>query len=163
MKRILFFAAFLVLAVVSGQAQNFGAKAGFGSLSASEGGDGVTGFTIGVTADFEMTEQISLQPEALYSSFDGASLISVPVMAKYYVANGFNIQAGPQVNLDFGEAPEDYSSFAVALAAGGGYDINEQFFVDARYAFEVTNRYTGDAEDVSWKYNLFMVGVGYKF
>ena len=163
MKKILFFAVFVFAVAINANAQRFGTKAGLNNLSMSAGGDGLTGFLVGVTADFEMTESLTLQPEVLYSRFDGAAIFSVPVLAKYYVVDKFNLQAGPQMNFDFGAAPEEFNPFAVAVAAGGGYDISDQFFVDARYGFEVTDRYSGEAEDVSWKYNQFMVGLGYRF
>lgn len=163
MKKFLFFAVFAAVAIVNTHAQSIGAKAGYTTLSMPEGGDGITGYLVGITADFDMSESLALQPEVLLSSFNGASILSVPLIAKYYLGSSFNLQAGPQVNFDFGEAPEEFNSLAVAVAAGGGYDISDQFFVDARYGFEVTDRYSGEGEDVSWKYNIVMLGVGYKF
>lgn len=166
MKKIIFFAVFTVAAITSANAQNFAAKAGFGSLSSSEGGNSVTGFSVGVSADFEMTETVDVQPEVIYSTFEGGGLLSVPLLAKYYVAKKFNLQGGPQLNYDLGEKPfEEYNAFGLGLAAGGGYDINEQFFVDARYNFELTDRFTGDSDmaEGSLKFNLLSVGVGYRF
>lgn len=163
MKRLFLFAAFAAVTLVSSQAQNIGAKAGYSGLAMSGGGEGIAGYMVGITTDFDLTPNLRLQPEVLVSGFEGASLLSVPLMAKYYLGSSFSLQAGPQVNLDFGEAPEEFNSFAVALAAGGGFDISDQIFVDARYGFEVTDRYSGEAEDISWKYNMFMLGAGYRF
>lgn len=165
MKRILFFVAFTVAAALSSNAQSLAAKAGYGNLSVSLGegvSASVSGVSFGISADFEMTQSLDLQPEVMYTSFEGGGLVSIPVMAKYYLGESFNIQGGPQMNYDIGEAPEDFNAIGLGIAAGGGYDISDQFFVDARYNFEVTNRYTGEGEG-DWSYSLFSLGLGYRF
>lgn len=166
MKRILFVVAFSVAATFTSNAQNWAAKAGFGSLGSSmEGSSSVTGFGVGVSADFEMTESINVQPEIMYNIFDGGGLVSIPVLAKYYVAEKFSVLGGPQVNYTLADMPEEFSPLGVGIAAGGAYDINDQFFVDARYNAEVTNRFNGESDFYEGKlaYNLFSVGVGYRF
>ena len=45
-------------------------------------------------------------------------------------------------------------------------DINENFFIDARYSLEVTNRIgdlPGLPDNISGKINSLQIGVGYKF
>ena len=47
---------------------------------------------------------------------------------------------------------------------GAGYDINDKFFVQARYGLELTNRYSGPlSNSLSVRANTFTVGVGYSF
>jgi len=75
------------------------------------------GFHIGGFAEFEISDQFAFQPELLFTmqgtKFEESgeeygvsysseytskqSYINIPLMAKYYVAEGFNIQAGPQI------------------------------------------------------------------
>ena len=166
MKRILFFAVFTLIGFSNSNAQNWSAKAGFGSLGSSiEGSSSITGFGVGVSADFEMTESIDVQSEIMYYMFDGGGLVSIPVLAKYYVAEKFSLLGGLQVNYNLADMPEEFSALGAGIAAGGAYDINDQFFVDARYNVEVTNRFTGESDFYEGKlaYNLFSVGVGYRF
>ena len=115
MKKLLLTAVFAVLTIASINAQEFGAKAGvnFASLNGDEDFDGRTSFFVGGVVEFEISESFSLQPELLYSSqgakssfseegFDIESTIkldylNIPIMAKYYVTEGFSIEAGPQI------------------------------------------------------------------
>ncbi|HET8886977.1 MAG TPA: porin family protein, partial [Salinimicrobium sp.] len=170
MKKVLLIAAIAVFGFTGANAQDvaFGAKLGFNSESFKMEAGGVeatgseTGFFLGLVAEIGLSESFALQPEVLYSSVSDLSAIYVPIMAKYYVASGFNVQAGPQINYILEEMGDDYSALGVDLAIGAGYDITDAIFVDARYGFEITNRYTGEG-DASAKYNSLMVGVGYKF
>jgi len=92
------------------------------------------------------------------------SFLTVPVLAQYYIEDsGFFVQAGPQANFIL----EDVNINTVGLDAafGVGYHIDEHFFLDARYAFEVTNRYSGDDyfDDLKARLNTLNIGIGYKF
>ena len=88
--------------------------------------------------------------------------IQIPAMFKYYVASGFNLQAGPQLTFDFEDYPEDWTGLNLGLALGAGYDFSERFMGEIRYGLQLNNHYTGDA-DLSAKINYLNLGVGYKF
>jgi opacity protein-like surface antigen len=142
-----------------------------------------TGFYIGLLVDIEATEKLHIQPELTYGSAGDLAFIYLPVMAKYYVADGFFIQAGPQLNFssnlgDIKSAIRDASqilgiggdlddilkSTAIDLGFGAGYDINENFMVQARYAIALTDRYdgpVGGALDV--KNSTLQIGLTYFF
>ena len=121
-----------------------------------------TGFYIGLLVDIEATEKLHIQPELTYGSAGDLAFIYLPVMAKYYVADGFHIQAGPQLNFSSnldeikdaisdiqgvvggsGDLDDVLKSTAIDLGFGAGYDINENFMVQARYAIALTDRYDG--------------------
>ena len=92
------------------------------------------------------------------------SFLTVPVLAQYYIEDsGFFVQAGPQANFIL----EDVNINTVGLDAafGVGYHIDEHFFLDARYAFEATNRYSGDDyfDDIKVRLNTLNIRIGYKF
>jgi len=121
------------------------------------------------------------------------SYINVPVMLKFYPVKGFFIQAGPQVGFLVSAKSKDETTFTdpgnlvtnestevdikdnlktvdVAFNAGLGYDFTDNFFVDARYSFGLTNVY--DAPDflggfgiseLDAKNSNISVSVGYKF
>ncbi|HLT52486.1 MAG TPA: porin family protein [Flavobacteriaceae bacterium] len=169
MKRFFLMAAVAVFGFsVSAQEVSFGVTGGFlsGSQKVESGGFEATasesGFYIGGVADISVSEKFHVQPEVVFASIKDFSSIQVPIMAKYYVAEGLNLQAGPQIGFHFEETGDDFSSFNFSLGAGAGYDIDENFFVEARYAFQLNDYYTGDA-DASSKINFLSVGVGYKF
>ncbi len=171
MKKLLFFTiAIFVFSLVN--AQQFGIKAGFNSTSAKITFDGASvsgsssGFYAGFLANFELSDQVELQPELLFVNISengqNESSLLLPIMFKYNVSDEFSILAGPQVRYILEESVEDITNFGVDFGAGVSYDIDENFFVDARYMFGLTNQYTGSL-DMTAKYSFFQVGIGYKF
>lgn len=122
-----------------------------------------TGFYIGALVDIEVAESFHVQPELTYGSAGDLSFVYVPIMAKYYVlANKLHIQAGPQFTFssnldDIKNAIQDIegvlgtnsnlddvlNTFGVDLGFGAGFDVSDKFMVQARYAFELTDRYSG--------------------
>ncbi|MFD2588250.1 outer membrane beta-barrel protein [Croceitalea marina] len=150
------------------QDSRFGATVGFlnagGKVTFED--ESVTGsdagFYLGLIGDFGVTEKFHIQPELLYASVDGSSAIFIPVLAKIYVAEGFNLQAGPEISFSLEETGDDISSLSTSIAAGLGYDITEDFFVEARYSQQLNNSYTGDL-DITARGNGLFVGLGYKF
>ncbi len=156
------------ISAMNAQETRFGATAGYlnlsnkvdlgqGSVSVSE-----FGFYAGVFAEIGISDELKIQPELLYGSIDGLDILQLPVMAKYYVADKVNVQGGLQLNYILDTTVDDFSAFAVGLGLGAGYDITEDILVSARYAFQLNNSYTGDA-DLSSKFNYLSVGIGYKF
>ena len=179
MKKLCLVAIIAIFSLVSGNAQStqFGIKAGvnFSQLSADVSGlgsgnsDSRTGFFVGGVADIEVSEKFHVQPELLFSSEGGDDIpfnyINAPVIAKYYVAEGFNIQAGPQfgylLSVDGETDLQGANRFVFSLDFGVGYDINDNFFAVARYDLGLTNLV--DLPGIDAKQNTFQIGVGYKF
>ncbi|MDC1504068.1 porin family protein [Winogradskyella sp.] len=171
----LFLAAFAVFAFASVNAQDttFGATAGLSILSPDvEGGDAdsETGFHIGAFAEFGLSDKFSLQPELTYAMAGDISMIALNAIAKYHVSEEFNIQFGPQIGFAGGDdidaiedlLGDDFTNLNIQLAVGVGYDINENFFAQARYGFQLNDHFTGDG-DFGIKINTVTLGVGYKF
>ncbi len=99
------------------------------------------GISIGLSANIGMSEKFYLQPSVQYAFFEDEGFLFVPVMLKYYVANGFNFMVGPQGSFSFGDKQGlPINTFGLDLSFGAGYDFNEHFYMEARYAFELTNR-----------------------
>jgi opacity protein-like surface antigen len=142
-----------------------------------------TGFYIGAFVDIEATEKLHIQPELLYGSAGDLSFFYLPIMAKYYVAERLNLQIGPQLSFstnlnDIKAAIQDIEgvlgtnanlddvleSTGVDLSFGLGFDVNEQFFVQARYALELSDRYSGPLKNaLDIKPSTFIFGIGYSF
>ena len=164
---LLAFTAFTVVAMNAQEVQ-FGATAGYFGVNARSETDGFevsgsdSGFYVGFLADIEISEKFSFQPELLYANVNESSALFVPLIVKYYVAAKFSLQAVPQVGCSLEELPEDIASVNFSIGPGGGYDINENFFVEARYVFQVNNSYTGDL-DITSREDYLNIGLGYKF
>tara|TARA_R110000751_G_scaffold40436_1_gene95706 strand:- start:3141 stop:3668 length:528 start_codon:yes stop_codon:yes gene_type:complete len=175
MKKITFILLFALSALsVSAQETKFGFTGGFlnaevkitadnqGSFSESD-----SGFYVGALADINLNGSLHLQPEVLYGNINDGSVLFIPVLLKYYISeSNFNIMAGPQATIDLEEGGEGYNELGIDASFGIGYDITENFFIDARYNLELTNR-IGDVQgipgDYKGKINTLHIGVGYKF
>lgn len=134
------------------------------------------GFYLGLLADIEVIGDFHVQPELLYANIGGESAVIVPVMAKYYVAESFNLQAGPQFDflLDIPSiVKEAINTFGLSMAVGAGYDITEKISVQAKYSFGLNDRIDSSIDDLlgglggiitpSLKTNILQAGVVYKF
>lgn len=157
MKKLLF-TAFLFAGTFFSQAQEtkFGVKAGVDfatvkvefmgtSASSSE-----TGFFLGGFVNLGISEKFSVQPELLYVAISDSNFFSVPILAKYNVAEKFGLLAGPSLNY-FSDMEEDKLKFNVDF--GATYDITEEIDVNAKYSFGF-----GDVA-----VSGIFVGAGYKF
>ncbi|MEM5540005.1 porin family protein [Olleya sp. AS48] len=207
MKKLFTIAAVAVLGMTSVNAQdiNFGAKAGvnFATITGDEtdGIESQTGFHVGVVAEIMISEKFSFQPELLYSA-QGASdtfedefdkeeytikydYINLPLMAKYYVAEGFSIEAGPQIgflinseaeyeytNKEFPEFNEsetnDIKDFTNSIDFGVnfglGYKLESGLNFGARYNLGLSNVNDGEGSDDLKNQNaVFQVSVGFFF
>ena len=153
---------------VNAQGNQFGLTGGFFNASAKIKFDGVShteseaGFYIGGLIDFSISEKFHIQPELVYVNVNDGSGIALPIIAKYYVSDGFNLQFGPHFDFSLEDVPNDFTGFGISLATGFGYDISDAFSMEARYAFQLNNYYTGDL-NADLTTNSLMIGVSYKF
>jgi hypothetical protein len=207
MKKLFLCAAIAVfgLSNVNAQEVKFGVKAGvnFATLSTDIiDAKSRTSFHFGGVAEISISEKFSVQPELMYSSqgaksefnetFEGVTIstkeeakldyISIPIMAKYYVAKGFSLEAGPQVSFLM-SAKYDYEftydgstesesedikditkGIDFGLGFGAGYKMDSGFNFGARYSLGLSNINDDvDASDESIKNNVFQLSVGYFF
>ncbi len=185
-KIIVTLVAVFAIGAVSAQEAKFGVKAGLNLANWTgdvEETKTKVGFNVGGFVEIKVSEKFSVQPELLYSAqgtdFDGETYsfgyINIPVMAKFYVAKSFSLEAGPQVGfLISAKAKEDgsdekvdikegFESVDFGLNFGAGYDFTEKFSVGVRYNLGLSN-IVKDAPD-SFKINnsVLSLSVGYKF
>ena len=185
MKKLLLIAAVAVFGFTNVNAQedssasseiNFGAKAGYNSFIARASAEGSSasvsesGFYLGFFADFEISEKFNVQPELQYvivtGDGDNGNLLVLPILAKFKASEEFAIYAGPQFDYILDEETEGLKEFGFGLAAGISYDVTDNFFLDTRYSFGLSNRLEDDnidGVDVKVKFNFFQVGLGYRF
>lgn len=178
MKKILFVMLLCFgMNTVNAQMLKFGLKAGanFSNLE----GDGVDGstytsFHFGAVAEISLLENLSLQPELLYSSqgtkVDVAGVkdinynyITVPVLAKFYLTSKkLSLEAGPQFSFLINEDVEETfegEKFDFAATAGLGYNITDNFFAQARYVMGLTEA----SKDGEVTNRVIQLSVGYRF
>ena len=183
-KKLLFITALVFSVNCFGQQVDFGLQAGYTNVEGKSSNSlddfsysgSSSGFYLGVLADIEFSEQFHLQPSVNYANADETSLLVIPVMVQYYIENsGFYVQAGPQATLILENTSlngvDILNTFGLDAAFGAGYQITENFFVEAKYSLELTNRFSNDIKDaaeienvdVDSQLNALSIGVGYKF
>lgn len=170
----------------------FGVKGGLNiSTITNADVDGVNtkslvGFHVGFFGEFMISNKFAIQPEVLYSAqgteleFEGISgdlkldYITIPVMAKYYVADAFSLELGPQIGFlvsakaksggESEDVKDELKSTDVSLNFGVGYDITPNFMIGVRYSLGLTRLqdeiFPGEDES---KNSVFQISVGYKF
>ena len=173
----------------------FGAKAGvnFSDITGdmTDSFTGRTSFHIGAVAEIPISESFAIQPELVYSAqgsdyeedFDGmtfsgtvtANFLNIPIMAKYFVADGFTIEAGPQIGILLSsEIEEDDIDLDIkdslkgidfGLNFGLGYQLDNGLNFAARYNLGLTDLnddpdFLGDFEA---KNSVIQLSVGYFF
>jgi hypothetical protein len=153
------------------KAVRFGVKAGL-NVSTVYGDleyDPTAGFYIGGLADFTVSKKIHIQPELLYSleGFKDASIgyLRLPIMAKYYTSNRFNLQLGPTIGLKANADDlinDAITSFDVGVALGCEYEFPKGLSLSFRYNVGLNN-----INDVSggfeFRNSALQLGLGYRF
>tara|TARA_B110000091_G_C13760728_1_gene452012 strand:+ start:788 stop:1348 length:561 start_codon:yes stop_codon:yes gene_type:complete len=180
---IAFFAVALI-GKVNGQDVKLGIKLGtnIASVNGSNANnlDSRTGFVFGVAAEILFTEKFSIQPELLYSA-QGAqqgndyrydlNYVSVPIMAKYYIAKGFTVEAGPQFSFLLKDQlvpidtyngvieNTDAENFDFGINAGLGYQFKSGIFFQTRYNLGLI----AISENPDIKNGVFQMTLGFQF
>ena len=183
MKKIILTVAAVVMAATFANAQDkkesnaksdivFGVKGGYANTNF--GGDANTkaasNFYIGGLVDFHITEKFHVQPELLYS-MEGSNedefnldFIRIPVMAKFFVGEGFNLQAGPELAFvaGGGAIKDALKSMDFGLGFGAGYELSSGLMFDARYNLGLADlNDSGSSDKITT--TSFQIGLGYRF
>ena len=142
-----------------------------------ESTDNITAFHAGAFVNIKLA-MIGIQPELLFSQ-QGASIddvdfgqgdlklsyMTIPVMVKFYLAAGFNIQAGPQfgfltaADFDGDDVKDSFKSSDMTANVGLAWDAPFGLVLDARYNIGLSDISDGGGEI---KGNTFQFSVGYK-
>jgi len=122
-----------------------------------------TGFYVGVFfTDIPITDELELQPEVNFVGIKDLNQIQAPVLVKYNLAESFNILAGPNFGFLL-DSSDGIKSFNLAVDLGVSYDISEDFLIEARYDYGLTNLLENGDSSNSIKLSNFQVGIGYRF
>ena len=165
------------MAGLQAQTLKFGLKAGanFANLEGNNAeGSTYTSFHFGALMEVKVFENLSLQPELVYSSqgtkvdeaaFDDINYnyITVPVLAKFYLTkNKLSFEAGPQFSFLVNEnVPDQFEgeTFDFGLAGGLGYNITDHFLLQARYVAGLTEA----NKNAEVKNRTIQLSLGYRF
>lgn len=187
MKKLLLIIVFVWIGFPALQAQefNFGAKAGvnFADITGDNAdGDVRTSFHLGLVAEIPFAEKFYFGPEVLYSSQgtkDGddhlkLDYIQIPLMARYYVSEGFNFELGPQLGFlvkadaELDGETEDvkdlFKDFEYGINFGLGYKLTNGLFFQGRYNLGLANINDFEEFDDSKIHNsVIQLSVGFMF
>ncbi len=152
--------------------------------------NGRTAFHVGFMAEGLKCDVFALQAEIIYSAqgsdyeeeeFDLSGTVkldylNIPIMGKYYVADGFSIQAGPQIGFLL-SAKDEYegedidikdfvkgTDFGVNL--GLGYELENGLNFAARYNLGLSNNLEDEgfeSEGAEYKNSVIQISVGWFF
>ena len=155
------------------------------------------GFQIGGLAEFKLTDRFALEPQLFYSrqnsileikladlTFPGSmpndpifvenvnseynlDLINLPILAKFYITEGFNIVAGPQFSYLISEKDKyGIKEFDYGLTGGLGYQFDNGFLLSANYYLgmnNVNNFTEAIRNQLKLKQRVIQFSVGYFF
>ncbi|SRX73879.1 porin family protein [Aequorivita antarctica] len=183
MKKLILGVLMLFIATTAfSQELDLGVKAGVNFANISDVPDlsSKTGFQAGVFAGVKFGDKIGIQADILYSQqgaeFDAGKFdlnyINIPVVLKYYLVQGLNVQAGPQFGfiIDDDIYVDAFGTNSINANAeksdvsgivGAGYDFPFGVRLDARYNFGLSD--VSKTENFEGKNNVFSVALGYSF
>lgn len=196
MKKILLSLVAVVMVIAGANAQaSFGVKAG--ANLANVGGDVEEnsmkiGLHIGGVATFKLSESFAFAPELLFSTqgykmdgfeFMGVSIpeskmnttyLNIPLLAKIYLGESFNIHAGPTVGFllgakyKVGDESEDIKDgmkgLDFGLGFGLGYELESGLNFGARYNLGLANiADTEEGDDSKITNQVIQISVGFNF
>lgn len=172
MKRLtLLVLALVFTATTYGQGIDLGIKFGanFATISDASELDSKTGFHAGAFAALKFNDNIALQGELLYSQ-QGAKFapgdfnldyVNVPIIVKYYLVQGLNIQVGPQFGFLINDNIEgvDPETLDISAVMGLGYDLPFGLRIDGRYNLG----FTDIVKNEDGKNQVISIAIGYSF
>ncbi|WP_281233167.1 porin family protein [Flavobacterium gelatinilyticum] len=161
-----------------------------------------TGFTAGLMAEIPLIKKLSVQPEIMYSrqgvkitysdeevtnskykSTISLNYLNIPVMLKYYILQGFSLQAGPQLGILLKAENKSYDNFLgyennekynlseysngvdASVNFGLGYQFKNKFYADVRYNISYTDVFKNANKTYvinnDMKNRVFQITVGY--
>lgn len=170
-----FFICCLILTLSSVQAQNWelGVKGGLNVAKVRVVNDDDRSSKLGVNlggfirTDLSTDMDIQGEVQLSFQGWEGVNVtyINVPVVVKYYVAQQFNIFAGPQLGLLVsaeGNREPLLNDTDIGLNIGAEYQINETIGFGANFNTGLTNILIDDEGNRKFRNRVFQVFVAYR-
>lgn len=167
---------------VMAQDLTFGAKAGanLATLTNNDDFDSRFGIHFGAVAEWEISDNFSVQPELLYSGqgykreLEGRILrgkidyFNIPLLASVEVIDDVCLMAGPQIGINIraeldGEGQEtqrlNVNDVDASAIFGIQIEVDDSFFIQGRYALGLSEvRFNQDE-----KHSVFSLSIGFFF
>jgi|688.fasta_scaffold1197818_1 hypothetical protein len=176
-------------AFANAQEVKFGAKLGFNFSKITDLQDAETKFGLGLGgfAEIKLNEKFAIQPELMYSMLGAKGkesnetvelgYVVIPVMGKYYVANKFSLEAGPQIGFLAYSKIASYDSNKTidvkdlfnktdfGMNFGANYDFTNSFSAGLRYTAGLSDTFKSEYKDLGLKgkNSNVALSVAYKF
>ncbi|WGK64341.1 porin family protein [Croceiramulus getboli] len=170
MRKIVLLLVLVLSVTLASQAQNvrYGVKAGLNFSDLDADGDFSDTDTriapaVGFFAEIGLADDLKFQPEFLYSAQGGkqesarVDYLQLPLLLKYNLTKIINIQLGPQPGIKIHEFEDGYKNFEFAGLGGIGLDLNDNFTIEARYAFGLSDIIDAEAIDAKNRYLQVLV------
>ena len=170
---------------------NFTPKVGLNiaNISGTGGTDPRYGVNVGFSVEKMILPKFALESGVFYSMqgmrFTSGNLdvnldyLNVPILAKYYVFNGLNLFAGPQLGFNVKAETKgsivdetiDYKdyikTFDPALVFGLGYQFDMGLCISASYNWSILNHSKNDKyvgfEDDNYRNHVLQFNIGWRF
>lgn len=203
-KIILSILAVFVFGFSNAQKTKFGIKGGMNIANQVFSGDGapvpssIVGVNVGAFVEVKIAPKLFLQPEVLFSSQGSSfkisltdfgldedveatfklSYINVPVLFKYYAAEKFSLEAGPQIGFLQNSKAEvkvsgqsnsentnsEFKTVDFGFNLGAGYDFTKQLSAGVRYNLGLSNiAKTDSGDNTVIKNSVLSISLSYKF
>lgn len=176
--KIFLFTTLFVFSIFSLQAQDysssnktkfdFGIRHGYSNWDISTDYNSYNNFQLyaGLFIETEISEHFGVRIETNYSR---RGLIEAPLLLKYKISNKFELYGGAELIYSF-NSYDNYNAndkeFGGAFVFGVQYNINEHWFIEARYTHSFTDQFSIGSYGESplfGKKRTVSFGVGYKF
>jgi opacity protein-like surface antigen len=182
MKKIILSAvAVMAFGFTNAQSAKFGVKAGLNISNLTgdvSNNSSKTGIALGASVEFKVSDKFAIQPELVYSVLGAKDnsinenlnldYLTIPVVAKYYVADKFSLEAGPQIGFLLSakagstDVKSAVNSTDFGLNFGAGYDFTKNLSAGVRYTAGLSNIAKDSGSDKVHNSN-FAIALGYKF
>ena len=191
-KKIIFVAAFAIVAISTSAQVKFGLKGGV-SFANAKRVDGNTSTTlnsiitpdIGLTIDFPGSKSFNIQSGLFYNGMGGKMTIenieasinigflSIPVLAKFELGSGFHGYAGPQLSFVLSAQSKadrlslDFKDMIKATGVFGvfglGFNVSQKVNIFGEYVAGISNLAKVSENGGKTTTNAFSIGLGFKF
>ena len=197
MKKLIFLSLLSVMAFTGFAQTHFGVRGGvnFASINGDDTDNlsARTAIFFGAYGEFGIDDVFAIQPEILFSQqgaeyedseedgifYDGRfklDYLNIPVMVKIYIADGFFLEAGPQIGFllsakDEFDTPisgeEDIKDFIKSTDFSGnvglGYLMDMGLNFNARYNIGLSSLDDFEGVEENLKNGVLSIGVGFRF
>lgn len=126
------------------------------------------GFAFAGFVDYGFTEDLSLRTELQWSAEGGkeesirANYLQLPILLKLATSDRLSFMAGPQIALKTWKNSDGFSTLAFSGVIGAEYMITDELFIDARFAYGLSNILDDEETDLEAKNHVMQFGFGIK-